>query len=261
MFSQFSDVLALLKYYDWDVYDGIEVDFGRTGCYFDPARGENWWTYYCEPIKYGGQGEAQEVHGDVPFARRREIEFFTSCGEAYQLIRQYIRFKPNILDQVKAFEKEHFAGQFVIGVHYRGTDKMRQESERIHPYQMYRAVRYVIKKLALTDYRIFLATDEEPMVDFFEGLFPGRVCVQPNVHRSASRTALPPHLDHPEDPYLLGVEAIVDSLLLSKSNFLIRTSSNLSLWSTFFNPELPVLELGERIDEDPFLRLRSAPGA
>ena len=40
--------------------------------------------------------------------------------------------------------------------------------------------------------------------------------------------------------------ALIDCILLSKTDLLIRTSSNFSLASTFFNPKLPVIELSKR---------------
>ena len=36
-----------------------------------------------------------------------------------------------------------------------------------------------------------------------------------------------------------GEDAVIDCLLLSRCQFLIRSASNLSVCSTFFNPELP----------------------
>lgn len=46
--------------------------------------------------------------------------------------------------------------------------------------------------------------------------------------------------------YSLGEEALIDACLLSKCDLLIRTSSNLSLWSTYFNPSLPTILLNHR---------------
>jgi hypothetical protein len=46
-------------------------------------------------------------------------------------------------------------------------------------------------------------------------------------------------------------KAVMDVVVLSKSNRLIRTSSSLSLWSSYLNPGLPVLLLNERFCEKP----------
>lgn len=249
MFSVFNDVLALVKIYDRGDYRGIRVDFGSKGLYYDPARGDNWWSYYCEPVEYGERGVCQEIFGDVPFARRREAEWYTDRDEAYALISKYIRFRPQILEEASRFEEEHFEGHYMIGVHYRGTDKMKEEASVIHPHEVYRYVMDKIRSLGRKDYRIFLATDDAGTARLFASAFSGRICLQDTV-RSESRRSPPPHLAPGHDRHTLGKEALLDCLLLSRCDLLIRTSSNLSLWSTYLNPDLPVIELNERIDDE-----------
>lgn len=75
--------------------------------------------------------------------------------------------------------------------------------------------------------------------------FPGKVIAtdaertegEEGVHFSSQR------------PFTCGEEALMDALLLSRCNVLIRTSSNLSLWSTYFNPRLPEILLNQRFME------------
>ena len=43
-----------------------------------------------------------------------------------------------------------------------------------------------------------------------------------------------------------GVDAVIDCILLSRCQVLIRTSSNLSLCSTLFAPEMPVILLNRK---------------
>ena len=59
----------------------------------------------------------------------------------------------------------------------------------------------------------------------------------------------PVHYFNPKNvsPYKLGKEAVIDCLLLSKCNHLIRTSSCLSLVSEYFNPQLTDTLLNKRI--------------
>ncbi len=63
------------------------------------------------------------------------------------------------------------------------------------------------------------------------------------AHRSSGTAGV--HLSN-RNQYKIGEESILDALLLSKCDLLVRTSSNLSLWSTYFNPDLPVILLNER---------------
>ncbi len=73
--------------------------------------------------------------------------------------------------------------------------------------------------------------------------FPSRI-VSRDVHRTTGAEGV--HFSEQIGGYQLGEEALIDSLLLSKCNLLIRTSSNLSLWSTYFQPDIPVILLSER---------------
>ncbi|MEI6790088.1 MAG: hypothetical protein WCK42_02780, partial [Myxococcaceae bacterium] len=74
--------------------------------------------------------------------------------------------------------------------------------------------------------------------------FPHQVVYLPEVKRS--KDGKPLHLGKQQGQYESGLDALMDCLVLSKTNLLIRTSSNLSRWSAYFNPDLPVIELNKR---------------
>lgn len=243
MFSIFNDVLALIKYYDKGYYRGIEVDFDEQGIYYDRKYGKNWWSYYCEPICFGEKTYVREVVGDAPFTLPWETEKHTSREEAYTLIQKYIRLKPDIQKVISSFEKQNFKNYFVIAVHYRGTDKVTEAP--FVPYEDVRdAILKVKKQYGKLNYKIFLATDEQPFLEYMISFFGDELCYQSDALRS--KEGDPIHLSDKYSPYKKGKSAITDCVLLSKGQFLIRTSSNLSLWSTFFNPFVPVLELNKR---------------
>ncbi|MDE3045651.1 MAG: hypothetical protein KGJ02_03295 [Verrucomicrobiota bacterium] len=251
MFGAFNQVLALVKLYDRGLYRGMEVDFGKKGLYYDPAHGDNWWTYYCDPISVGEREGVLEVSGDVPYARRREAEWYTMPEEAFSLIEKYIHFKPHILEKVRAFEEAHFRDHVVIGVHYRGTDKLESEASKVYPFDVFRHVQQLVRQLLMDriKYKIFVASDEQRMVDMMKSMFSTHFCCQEKALR-AVKGRPPPHFDRFYDRYLCGEEALIDCLLLSKCDLLVRTSSNLSLWATYLNPTMPVTELNQRIDDE-----------
>lgn len=240
MFSIWMDVLALTHCYEKGMYDGIEVDFKKTGLYYDADHGENWWSYYCEPILLGQQNEHRYVIGDPP-GFPGSIENVVSRHQAHTLIKKYIYIKPEVLNIVDTFQKENFLDQPVIGIHYRGTDKVAQEAIRV-PFE---DVAFKIQSISFAKgwkhAKIFVATDEQAFLDFMIARYGNRVCFQ-NAERSSDSNPL--HLNH-ASPYQHGLEAMVDMLLLSRASCLIRTSSNLGRWSTYFNPDMPVYELNE----------------
>ena len=124
LFSIFQDVLALLKYYEKGNYKGIEVYFGKNGLYYSPEHGDDWWSYYYEPICLGEKINVRHVMGSPPGAIDGEIENLTAIDEVKKLIDKYIKIKPEIMKKIERFEFDNFTGNYVIAVHYRGTDKI-----------------------------------------------------------------------------------------------------------------------------------------
>lgn|GEM_PF-1940907 len=242
MFSVFNYVVGCLDLFEQEVYGGISLDFGQRGLYYDQAKGTNWWSYYCEPIFAGKEGNkvTHSIWGDAA-----RIIYHTECDlpkeRVYELINKYIQFKPDVLEAVDQFCKEYFFTRPVIGVHYRGTDK-ESEAKRVAYAAIKGHVNRYIDENALDDFLIFVATDEELFVDYMIEQFPEHIIFIP-AERSTDGTPL--HLST-KKPYQQGFESLLDCILLSKTDFLIRTSSNLSLWSTYLNPKLPNIVLNQR---------------
>lgn len=240
MFSQFQMVLSLCQLYENGEIKGGEVNFKKNGFYYDVQKGENWWEYYFEPL-YFGKSKRTDICRFNSIACSN-IEYSNTRFENFKLIKKYIRLKPHILEKEKYFIDNNFINYYVIGVHYRGTDK-KCEAPRVSYETVKLVIEEHIQSLKEYNWKIFVATDEIAFLNYLTTLFPGRVCCNSEAFRSENQT--PIHGNYP-DAYQGGEEAILDCLLLSKSNILIRTSSNLSLVSTYFNPELSVIELSKR---------------
>lgn len=239
MFSHFFTVLGFLDYYDKERFAGVKIDFGRQGLYYDKEWGPNWWGYYFEPIEVGNM-----KNGEQKTFRRRECIFqsyratsLISRQRAYELIQKYVKVKPEIASEIDQFVNEYFTAPFVIGVHYRGTDKITTGEAGFVSYDtIIQKVVEVVKEYDLTDYKVYVATDETNFLNYIQRHFPEQVVYQ-EATRSSTKT--PIHLKS-KNPYQIGKEAVIDALLLSKCDYLIRTSSNLSQASTYFNPKMPV---------------------
>ncbi|MBS0626822.1 MAG: hypothetical protein JSS09_01260 [Verrucomicrobia bacterium] len=228
----------MLRFYEQKQCLGIEVDFGKAGVYYDSKHGPNWWSYYCEPIVYGKRRHVRVAKGFFEW----EAELNMGRQEAFGLIQRHIRFKPFIWEKIKKIEKA-FEGKHVIGVHYRGTDKIK-EAPRVSYEEVFSAIKNYIDSNPNDDYKIFIATDERNFINSMQEAFGDMICY--NIDNIWSIDGRPIHLNSDNDQFKCGENAIVDSILLSRTHFLIKTSSNLSLWSTFFNPDLRVLELNKR---------------
>lgn len=245
LFSGFFTVLGYLDRFDKGELAGLSVDFADYGLYYEPPYGLNWWEYYCEPLRVGtlpGPEKSIEYCSDEEaphVAYRTEIAF--SRERSIELTQKYIKIKPSIQKEVDNFVSSQFNGKFVIGIHYRGTDKG-SEAPRVPYEKVSEVVNSFIQNNESKDFLIFIATDEQPFVEFMQKSFPDKVICQ-NCLRSSD--GKPIHFVN-TSPYQQGKEAVIDCLLLSKTQTLLRTSSNLSHWSTFFNPNVPVIILSSR---------------
>jgi hypothetical protein len=242
LFSIFFDVLSLLECYEKGIYTGIVVNFGTKGLYYEKKYGPNWWTYYFEPIQIGNINNARILLLNDPNCPVSSWNF-EMCAKkelAYDLIKKYVKLKPKIEEKINRFIKENFTS-YMIGIHYRGTDKI-SEAPRVSYEEVVQSVYDLVSMLDVSDYKIFVATDEAGLITYLKSYFPNQLCFSDAI-RSTNNTPVHEPKTH---PYQAGKDAVVDCILLSKTDYLIRTSSNLSKASTYFNPHLPVIELSQR---------------
>jgi hypothetical protein len=240
LFSEFCAVIGCLDHFETHraIYSGVRVDFGEHGLYYEPARGPNWWEYYFEPIAIGQRAQSRRI---APlwqhdwFAERVEQQLSRLSASA--LIGRYVRVRQPIIDIAEAFWRSEAGNDPVVGVHYRGTDKI-EEAPRV-PYDVVAAS--VTSAAPAGSWKVFVATDDARCLEYFQSVFPGRV-ISRQVHRSFDDR--PVH-KQPGDGYRKGLDALIDCLLLSRCSALFRTASNLGLVATYFNPRMPVRLIGE----------------
>ena len=243
MFSVFNYVVGCLDLFECGEFTGINLNFGEIGLYYDKEKGRNWWSYYCEPIVVGAKGNSKSL--SHIWGEASEIIYHTEIGltreRVHQLISKYVHFKPEILQRVDQFCQDYFFLKPVIGVHYRGTDKD-SEAKRVSYSVVKKEIQNYLESNKLEEFLIFVATDEEQFLDYMIDEYPD-ACIFIPAERSIDGAPL--HTTTKE-PYQQGLESLMDCIILSRTDFLIRTSSNLSLWSTYLNPNLPVVVLNKR---------------
>jgi hypothetical protein len=244
MFATANQVLGQLYLFETGSLfnvSGVSVDFKQYGLYYDPSYGPNWWTYYFEPIWVGIKENAKIMH----LTREQYFEawsrrYMISREKAARIVHKYIRIKPHILQKVDAFAMQFFGDSYVIGIHYRGTDKYK-EAPRVAYERVFQEIE---KHIPLEKpYVFFIATDEADFLEQAQARY-GNLVVATEAHRSNSNEE-GIHFSY-KNNYIVGQEALIDACLLSRCNLLIRTSSSLSLWSTYLNPDLPVILLNQR---------------
>lgn len=244
-------ILGALHLFDTNQYTGFNCAI-KNGLYYDSTGKPNWWENYFQPIKVGDLTTPFREFDDTmkePFLiSERLITRVQNNG----LINKYIHLLPHMQTLLNNFTTTHLSDvDYILGVHYRGTEK-NTEAE-ILPFSRYTdQVKTVIDGLPEgTTYKIFVATDEQFFLDHINKLYPGKIVTYDRSCRSMDG------LNHYKNmgqgtsktpcawstPYYLGESALMDSYILAESSFLIRSDSNLSMMSTFINPEMPVIQL------------------
>jgi len=241
MFSAFDDVFDLIKRYELGQYKGIEVDFEEWGLYYEPSHGKNWWSYYFKPICFGKKNNIKNIKYPtfpkyIIFSQTENI----TRREIFNSVQKYFKIKSHVQKKIDALAKELFKDFFVISVHYRGTDKT-IEAPAVPYEKVSEEILRVMKNHGHKKYRIFVATDEQDFLNYIISVFGDIVCYNKDALRSTN--GKPVHTNKKLNRYKAGEDAVIDCILLSKGDILIRTSSNLSRWSTYFNPRIPVIKL------------------
>ena len=239
-FSLFFQVIGAIEFCEHAGHN-LVVDF-NTGYYLDTNKGMNWWRYYFETDQYSYTDRNAQRHRIDDDIVLKTFSIYgrnlgTKVGHA---ITAQITINPDITEYISNFVSQNFTSGYTIGVHYRGTDKVEgstKESIRI-PYSN------ILKHLEQypSSSMIFVATDEESFLEEMKQHFTERV-IYIDALRSTNDDPIFQSDDH--SGFQKGKEALIECLLLSRCDILIRTDSNLSHACRFFSPEQKVIRLRE----------------
>ncbi len=166
--------------------------------------------------------------------------------EASEIAKKYFLPKSEVMLAADNYISSNLTRSFVA-VHWRGTDKSREAP----PVAVDDYFGKLIPILATfpKDTLVFFATDDNQNLASFLSKadklgIVNRVRYREELGRSLDGS--PCHLSKaPGNPTVRdkGLDALLDSLILSKATCLIRNVSLLSAWSVIFNPNLRVITL------------------
>lgn len=240
-FCSYQSAIGFLNFCEQERPAGFKIFFEK-GLYFDDTVGPNWWEYFFEPIEFGEIKENYKIEhvGDMLKSHWGTESISTMTKErAHEIINKYIKVKAHIQTKIDQFVRAHFHNNYVIGVHYRGTDKS-SEAPRV-PFGT--VCSEIQKYIGNNDYKIFIATDEQSFISHVISQF-GEKVVYIDAIRSLGHEPIHHSAGNPvNNRYRLGEDAVIDCYLLSKTNIMIRTQSNLSSSAANINPLLPVIDL------------------
>ena len=264
------------------VIDYGERSSDGPNAYFDADAGPNVWEYYFEPVASCGSEQLRQWIDDpthpvtvddvveltdvdlwylhlwepasiyaYPYGRhvlknRSDAAWAAKQRRrAHQVIRDHVYLRPEIHERVEAFSTEFMAGHHVIGAHVRGTDKgaalgAAHTRRKVAPESYFDLVDRRLDMHA--DAKLFVATDQVQYLESFRERYSERLICADCLRGTGD---LAPFQLEQGSGYEKGAEVLVDALLLSRCDFLIKCSSHVGEAALWFNPDLPSVDVNE----------------
>lgn len=194
------------------------------------------------------------AHNEPPDARQRR--------EVAAVIREWVRPVPAAREFQESFVSRHFAGKFVVGVQFRGTDARADKRRSVPQYsEVFAAVARVLGRAREGGHErlaLFVASDEEAfvsaMVKEFDGLEVLRTdaCRQQEGSGSVAKAGpmgwgLPAFVVDDAQAALEGV--IRDYLLLCRTQVLVHTLGSVSHAVLLTEPDIESVLVGGVLQE------------
>lgn len=248
----FSNVFSVLGALDCaNDGDVTSIQFD-TGPYLS-SRSANWWGDFFEWTPHIVAARAEALNHTEAELRASElaIRLTPNRYRTGELIQKFIRVRPEILSQVETLWRELVpSGQFVVGVHVRGTDKY-DEVGLVPLARVMATIEQAVRGRDPDSWKLFLATDEQRIWQTFRERFRKQLVAYQAV-RSKNHIAV-----HSADArkaaansdygYQLGTDALKDVLSLARCDLFIGCHSNLSYAAAGWNPDMPWINLAPTI--------------
>lgn len=253
-------------------YPVVSYDAKCKTAFFDADHGNELWGQYFEPVMPISYEAFQNLIKESPVPQNRilqptteeavkiseehpdsvctftfgkwryealenlDIWYNNQREKGRETISKYVRPKRHILEKVDAFYHKHLSNKFVLGLHIRGTDM--NYAPIVSPAEYFPHIDEQIRQEP--DLKIFLATDQKQYIEVLTFRYGDRL-VYADCFRSDNEIA--PFERTGSSPYKKGEDVLLDILLLSRANFLIKGGSNVGEMALYFNEELECLDL------------------
>jgi hypothetical protein len=217
---------------EWDKYNSL---------YYDSNFGENVWEYFFEQVDITENEKIDYVLND--YIALHPIEQLTLRQTFNKIYMEYIKLNENtqrlINENVKLVDKN------TLGLHIRKTDKFLCDSfnePMALPIDDELVFKLINEKLELGYDKIFLATDCSETYNKYYEKYKNLII---NIDRIRGNGVNAIHTNNQGSGYYKGLEALLDTYILSECGFLIRSTSNLSSFSMFININLECININE----------------
>ncbi len=249
--------------------------------FYEEAAGPNVWEYYFEPIggvapaearRAASQGEGRiwaldywelwRLHWHDPrsvftypygyyervrdrASRPDERWWRDQRAKGRDLVARHVRVRPEILAKVDAFQTARFTPH-MLGVHARGTDKGDTGTgaalARVVPPEEYFPL--IDRHLAdHPDDRIFFATDQRQFVERMRERYGDRLVTYDSQRSDSTVNVFQQLAPAGRGNRAKGEDVLIDALLLSRCDALLKCTSAVGEFAQYFADDLPAVDL------------------
>ena len=163
-----------------------------------------------------------------------DLNLLLDLQSANKLLFETFFVSDSLKYELEEFITTNFNNEKVLGVHYRGTDK-EGEAPRLQEDLFFQEIQKCIEKGFS---KIFISTDEVAILEKVKMFFyPIPVIYRQDAFRSADGDQFHRKAENAKD--VINHDALMNILILSKTDFLLKTASIMSDCCFIFNPNLP----------------------
>jgi hypothetical protein len=258
------------------VYLGEKIEgTGDFNAFYDAKAGDNVWEYYFEPVLEPGYSEILKMVEDPAhplfeqellslsnkhlwylhqhdsksiyaynygyYKRKEKYDagwYAENRNRAHRLLEKYVQVKQPILKEIEDYYEEHMRGKNVIGVHMRGTDKgsahATEKTMRIvTPEEYVPHIDAYLKEHSGS--MVFLATDQQQFLVDLKKRYGDQLLSYDAVRSDGN---LAPFQMKDGKNFKKGKDVLIDCLLLSRCQFLLKCTSHVGEAVLWFRPDL-----------------------
>ena len=204
---------------------------------------ENAWEYFFNQVSTSNLDEVyksknvilsrDDYHSEMSYQIHLENNFKQFKYKEILIKETYYNFLKNY------FDKEGLNNSKILGVHFRGTS-YKTSRGHIFPSTIKQITKHLDSLLDKEHFdKIFLCTEEERYLEYFKKKYSDRLLYL-DTHRSNKNDAFKIY-SRKNHRYLLGDEAIKETLILSKCTSLLYVRSNIINAANYFSDEKQTL--------------------
>jgi hypothetical protein len=256
-FSNFNCVVNHLHHsLNSDGCRAIRVDWRGNPDFSEFAYGRpedgNLWERFFEPLTFPNAPLTEirtNTYADASMTGGQAFWMYMTGNQwrdAYhRVFAKHVRVRDEIASHVEEIANERLNGAFCVGVHFRHPAN--DEGPRPAPgfFEYARLAQRLLPRGR--ESRVVLATDVQECADHFKEVFGTRLVSQADISRVplAGKELHPVHA-RANPRVSLGVEVLVDALLLSRCAVVIHATSNIATAVGYMSPDTRML-FGEPI--------------